>query len=50
MVYGRLPAHAASSVAVDNGSEFSYHYRLADTLAVPTYFADAYCAWQRGTN
>ncbi len=26
------------------------HYRLADALAVRTYFADPYSAWQRGTN
>ena len=45
-----MPAHAARSVTADNGSEFAYHYRLADTLGIPTYFADPYSAWQRGTN
>jgi IS30 family transposase len=49
-MFTRMPAHAARSVTVDNGSEFAYHYRLADTLAIPTYFADPYSSWQRGTN
>lgn len=49
-IYQPLPAHAVSSVTVDNGSEFAYHYRLADTIGVPTYFADPYSAYQRGTN
>jgi len=33
----------------DNGSEFAFLYQLADTLGIPTYFADPYSAWQRGT-
>lgn len=45
-----LPAHAVRSVTADNGTEFARHYILADTLAVPTYFADPYSAWQRGSN
>lgn len=45
-----LPGHAVRSVTADNGSEFALHYELADTLAVPTYFADPYSAYQRGTN
>lgn len=49
-VYCALPAHAVRSVTADNGSEFAFHYKLADTLAIPTYFADPYSAWQRGTN
>lgn len=48
--YQGLPAHAVASVTADNGSEFALHYRLADTIGVPTYFADPYSAWQRGTN
>ncbi|MGJ9454854.1 IS30 family transposase, partial [Actinotignum sp. GS-2025c] len=31
-------------------SECAYHYQLADEYAVPTYFADPYSSWQRGTN
>lgn len=49
-IYTDLPAHAVRSVTADNGSEFAFHYQLADTIAVPTYFADPYSAWQRGTN
>ncbi|TFD82415.1 IS30 family transposase [Cryobacterium psychrophilum] len=49
-MFTTMPAHAVKSVTADNGSEFAYHYRLADTLAIPTYFADPYSAWQRGTN
>lgn len=49
-MFAAMPAHAGRSVTADNGSEFAYHYRLADTLAIPTYFADPYSAWQRGTN
>ena len=50
VMFTMMPAHAARSVTADNGSEFAYHYRLADTLALPTYFADPYSAWQRGSN
>lgn len=49
-IYQELPGHAVRSVTADNGSEFALHYQLADVLAVPTYFADPYSAWQRGTN
>ncbi|MEO6943686.1 MAG: IS30 family transposase [Lacisediminihabitans sp.] len=49
-MFTTMPAHAARSVTVDNGSEFAYHYQLADTLGIPTYFADPYSAYQRGTN
>lgn len=49
-LFADLPAHAVRSITADNGSEFSWHYKLADTMGVPTYFADPYSAWQRGTN
>lgn len=49
-MYKNMPAHLSRSVTTDNGSEFAWHYPLADTLAIPTYFADPYSPWQRGTN
>lgn len=45
-----MPTNAVCSVTADNGSEFAHHYRLADTIRIPTYFADPYSAYQRGTN
>lgn len=49
-LYQAMPAHAVRSVTADNGSEFAHHYQLADTIGVPTYFADPYSAYQRGSN
>lgn len=49
-VYQAMPTHAVRSITVDNGSEFAHHYRLADTIGVPTYFCDPYSAYQRGSN
>lgn len=49
-LFQTLPGHAVRSVTADNGSEFAFHYELADTLAIPTFFADPYSAWQRGSN
>lgn len=49
-MFASLPAHAVASVTADNGSEFAHHYKLADTLGIPTYFCDPYSSWQRGTN
>lgn len=49
-IFAALPAHAGRSITCDNGTEFARHYELADTLGIPSYFADPYSAWQRGTN
>jgi IS30 family transposase len=48
-VFAPMPALAARSVTLDNGAEHHLHHRL-DELAMPVYFADPYCSWQRGTN
>ena len=37
-------------MTLDNGKEFADHERLAAQAALKIYFADPYCAWQRGTN
>jgi IS30 family transposase len=38
------------SITVDNGKEFAHHQRIDQALQCKTYFADAYCSWQRGSN
>jgi IS30 family transposase len=38
------------TLTVDNGKEFSNHETIAATLQIKVYFADPYCAWQRGLN
>jgi transposase, IS30 family len=45
-----LPAHAVGSITADNGTEFAWHHKPADSTSVPTYFAVPYSTWQRGTN
>jgi IS30 family transposase len=47
-IFTPLPAHAARSVTLDNGSENHRHHGL-DLLAMPCYFTDPYCSWQKGT-
>lgn len=46
----KLPKSLRRSVTFDNGPEFSGHEELARRLGIDVYFADPYCAWQRGTN
>ena len=36
------------SITTDNGSEFAEHEWITKKLNVPVYFADSYCAWQKG--
>jgi len=38
------------TITYDNGKEFSAHERISRELHCKGYFADPYCAWQRGTN
>jgi IS30 family transposase len=45
-----LPKSMRRSVTFDNGPEFSGHKDLAKRLDIGVYFAEPYCAWQRGTN
>ena len=39
---------ALKSITTDNGSEFAEHEWITRRLNVPVYFADSYCAWQKG--
>ena len=45
-MYRNLPPEAKKSTTFDNGKEFTKHKKIG----IPTYFADAYSSWQRGTN
>ena len=39
---------ALKSITTDNGSEFAEHEWISRKLHVPIFFADSYCAWQKG--
>lgn len=45
-----LPPTLRKTLTLDNGKEFADHERLASDALLKVYFADPYCAWQRGTN
>jgi IS30 family transposase len=46
--FAALPEALRRSVTLDNGSEFSHHHRLQDSLGMQTYFCDAHSPWQKG--
>ena len=45
-----LPKGAVKTITCDRGSEFSDWRRIENELGCNMYFADPYCAWQKGTN
>jgi IS30 family transposase len=45
-----LPAVLRRTITFDNGKEFAEHEQLAAATGLDVYFANPYCAWQRGTN
>jgi transposase, IS30 family len=45
-----LPALLRRTITFDNGKEFAEHTQLAAGTGLDVYFANPYCAWQRGTN
>ena len=45
-MFFKLPKQAKKSTTLDNGKEFVKH----QLFGLPTYFADPYSSWQRGTN
>jgi len=38
------------TITVDNGKEFAFHQKFAETLETHVYFAHPYHAWERGLN
>lgn len=47
---GLLPAKLRRTMTFDNGKEFAQHQKIGRSLGMDIYFAEPYCAWQRGTN
>jgi len=45
-----MPVSWVRTITFDNGTEFAHHERMAAELDIDVYFADPYCAYQRGTN
>ena len=46
----KLPKGAVKTITCDRGSEFSGWRKIEKGLQCDMYFADPYCAWQKGTN
>ena len=49
-VITKLKCYVAHTITFDNGSEFTQHGRITDTIGIDVYFADPYSSWQRGAN
>jgi len=45
-----LPHEAVKSITCDRGTEFANWQMIEEQLNCNVYFADPYCAWQKGTN
>ena len=46
----KMMGASLQSITADRGKEFSCHKEVNRQMDIPIYFADAYSAWQRGTN
>ena len=45
-----FPDEAVKSITCDRGTEFANWQTIEEQLNCSVYFADPYCAWQKGTN
>ncbi len=45
-----LPKELVKTITCDRGKEFAGYNRIESELGIDMYFADPYCAWQKGTN
>ena len=46
----RFPSELVKTITCDRGSEFVNWANIEKRLGCEVYFADPYCAWQKGTN
>lgn len=49
-VFWRVPKKLRKTLTLDNGKEFSLFKEIERKTGLAVYFADPYCAWQRGCN
>lgn len=49
-ILSELPSGAVKTITCDRGSEFPDWRRIEKELYCDMFFADPYCAWQKGTN
>jgi IS30 family transposase len=49
-LYRTTPPALRKTLTLDNGKEFAEHRQLEAEASLKVYFAEPYCAWQRGTN
>ena len=45
-----FPKDAVKTITCDRGKEFAGWKKIEEALQTKMYFADPYCAWQKGTN
>ncbi len=45
-----FPSDAVKTITCDRGTEFAKWLEIENALNCDVYFADPYCAWQKGTN
>ena len=46
----QYPSELVKSITCDRGTEFANWAEIEQALNCDVYFADPYCAWQKGTN
>ena len=49
-LYNTLTSKLLKTFTVDRGKEFACYEQVENEFGIPMYFADAYAAWQRGSN
>ena len=48
--FKRVPKALRHTLTLDNGKEFAQFKQIEQATGLTVYFADPYCAWQRGCN
>ena len=49
-VLSAFPPQLVKTITCDRGTEFANWHNIEERLHGDVYFADPYCAWQKGTN